>query len=175
MPEKFSRLLRTLLVAIVLTLVFLWGGRAINSLMARLTGIDVVQKIASTFSGSSGDTVIPENLNSDFSFSKLAPGVYAGSIQDILPGRPLPLSLIMLSQDQGMAVVVGLEGWTPRLISGETLKAHQGTFGERAPLQVASNGMIFDFDAQSAEDQIAGYFRNTITGETGTWLVHRLR
>lgn len=175
MPDKFSRLLRTLVVAIVLTLVFIWGGRALNSVMARVTGIDVVGKIASTFSGPSGNTTLPNNLGSDFSFSQLEPGVYAGSIQDIIPGRPLPLSLVMLSPDQGMAVVVGLEGWTPRLISGETLKAHKGAFGERSPLQVASNGMIFDFDAQRAEDQIAGYFRNTITGETGTWLVHRLR
>ena len=79
----------------------------------------------------------------------------------------MPLNLISFASQDKLAIIVGLEGWTPVVVSPrEILQAGSET---AQSLRVASNGFIIDFTAQTVDGELVGYFRNVVTGTQGEW------
>lgn len=103
---------------------------------------------------------IPVFNSTELSFPKLAQGLYSGVIEDLVPQRELPLTIISLPNK--LVVIIGIEGWTPSVIPVEKLE-------QADRLKVAANGMILDFTGKADEGEIIGFFRNIVNGQQGKW------
>ncbi len=123
--------------------------------------------------------IASEPADTDSSFPKLAGGVYAGEIQGVIPGITSPLSFISLPKQGILAVIIGIEGWTPVMIHQE-LEVDTQENGESAsnkPAQmiaVRSNGVILNITGSGSSDIIEGTFANAVTGESGSWKVKKV-
>lgn len=124
---------------------------------------------------------IPPVTTEDYVFPQLPPGLYVGSISDLLPGRKVPLTLISIERpasdgvDQSgavpmtdVSVVVGIDGWSPAVGS-----ARASASSAQGPilLRVTSNGYILELAAQTVYGELYGTYRNLVTGSHGEWKV----
>jgi hypothetical protein len=128
---------------------------------------------------------IPPVTTEDYVFPQLPPGLYVGSISNLLPGRKVPLTLLSIerspsgdsSQDgpqdspaptTDISVVVGIDGWSP---AAGSPRASPGTTQGPTILRVTSNGYILELAAQTVYGELYGTYRNLVTGSYGEWKV----
>ncbi len=116
------------------------------------------------------------NPGSTISFPDLPGGVYSGTITRLIANQILPLTIISFPETKTIAVMIGIEGWTPRIVS---LNSEKGS-DANAAVRVSSNGFILDFSAAplkatTLSNEISGSFRNVIAGDTGAWNVKPVR
>jgi len=103
-------------------------------------------------------------------FPLLAAGLYAGSIEGVVPGSKAPFALISLPKQGMVAVVLGIEGWTPVMVP-----VTPTADGPAKTLVVRSNGAILNITAATNSDtMLEGTFSNAVTGTTGTWRVTKI-
>ena len=114
--------------------------------------------------------------DSVLAFPELPGGVYSGTIAHLIAKEILPLTIISFPEFKTLAIMVGVEGWTPRpiLIESPDSAVAPGT------IRVASNGFILDFSAgpvttTNIAGEITGSYKNVITGEAGVWKVKPVR
>lgn len=110
------------------------------------------------------DSSVEETEAQEISFPVMPGGLYSGGIDGIIPGVRSPLALISFPGKHEVAVIVGIEGWSPSVSS--TLD--DGAV-ENHTLVVRSNGVVLNLTGELSSDVITGTFVNTMTGETGTW------
>lgn len=110
------------------------------------------------------DSAVEDLEDAEISFPVIPGGLYAGGIDGIIPGVRSPLALISFPGKHEVAVIVGIEGWSPSVSS--TLDS--GSIEEHT-LVVRSNGVVLNLTGELSSDSITGTFVNTMTGETGTW------
>jgi hypothetical protein len=95
--------------------------------------------------------------------------MYAGVIEGVIPGATSPFTLISLDKQDMLAVIVGIEGWSPVLVSRSVEP------GSPPDTIVArSNGLILNITGKASSDRIEGTFFNAVTGETGSWRVKKV-
>lgn len=104
---------------------------------------------------------IPEYHGNQLEFPNLPAGMYAGTITGLIPGREIPLSMIALPDQKQVAVIIGLEGWTPQVI--ETTPQTVGK------LRLKSNGFVLDMTAENVDGELYGLFRDVVSGNQGEW------
>lgn len=98
-------------------------------------------------------------------FPLLPSGFYYGSINGFIGAGQNSLAMISFAEKKKIAVIVGVEGWTPQVISLDEL-----TPGRE--LRVASNGIMLELIAGSGNSEvISGTFRNILHQSEGRWEV----
>ncbi len=132
----------------------------------------VEKKVPGTLQSASaaqvGSYLIPTFGGGALSFPYLPPGLYNGTISDLIPGQTAPL--VMISFEDRLVVIIGMEGWTPEVIRREDLVQSAISPGEsHLPLRVRSNGFVLNLTGREIEGQLIGFFRNVATNETGEW------
>lgn len=110
------------------------------------------------------DSSIEQTVTEALVFPNIPGGLYSGGIDGIIPGVRSPLAIISFPGKHEVAVIVGIEGWSPSISS--TLDA---SAAGKQTLVVRSNGVVLNLTGELSSDSIAGTFVNTMTGETGTW------
>ncbi|NMC62065.1 MAG: serine/threonine protein kinase [SAR324 cluster bacterium] len=102
-------------------------------------------------------------------FTRLQPGIYNGKMGALVPGREVPLSLIVREGSDSIDVLVGIEGWTPQSIPLNSSRLLE----KPNKLRVASNGFVFDLKVSENQDsnEVKGEVSNIITGERGSWFL----
>lgn len=144
---------------------FIGFAIVLNILLWFFTGAGFIGHLSGMFASepSVSRTVLPEQSETiPTDFVSLAPGAYAGELMNFIPGERTPFSII--SQPNGeLTVLIGVEGWKPS----------RGTSSENAPktLRLTANGVIINFEASEESSEFSGTFKNSLTGETGTWKV----
>lgn len=103
-------------------------------------------------------------------FPSLPAGVYHGSINNLFPNSTLPLAIISWPEQNSLAVVVGMEGWTPTIINFDS-----EDLSESQKLRITANGFVIDMIGQPKEDKFAGEWKNVISQEQGTWEVRPVK
>ncbi len=128
---------------------------------------------------------IPPVTAQDYAFPDLPPGMYVGSISNLLPGRKVPLTLLSIprqavvsdastadgaappeSPKTELSVVLGVDGWMP---SPASPRASTATAGAPMIVRTTSNGYILEFAAQTVYGELYGTYRNLVTGTHGEW------
>jgi serine/threonine protein kinase len=105
--------------------------------------------------------IINNSVNKKSSFPYLAQGTYVGNIKSLFSNKPTPLSIFSLPNKGSVAIILGLEGWTPRVVTPSK---------DSTILKVASNGIVLEFTAtKNTDNTIFGNVENVVTGESGTW------
>lgn len=159
-----NKLFLVLALGAFLAVLVLANGR-VNNLSRKYLHVDLQ---TSLFSPAEEKPVspLPVHNGEELSFPLLPAGVYSGSISDIKPGQSVALSLIAIPDWDKLVVLIGVEGWSPAVLSYESIAAlaNQGK-----PLRIKSNGFVIDLTGQIANAGIIGYYRNIITGEQGEW------
>jgi len=114
-------------------------------------------------------TFIPAYEGQPLSFPDLPAGLYEGTITGLQPGATTDLSIVSLPETQELIIVTGIEGWMPTISStGQPLSLETDV---KLPLRVSSSGFVLDFTGEVLDDEIIGFFRNIITGDTGQWSI----
>ncbi len=133
---------------------------------ARLTSGDdptAVEKSPST-----SEPLMPKAGSTDSLFPLLGAGIYHGEVHGLYPDTKHSLTFISFPDKERIAVIVGMEGWTPAVISTSELKPGD-------VLKVASNGFVLQLTGKKLEDgEFVGYFKNLVVGEQGEWRVKLL-
>jgi hypothetical protein len=101
-------------------------------------------------------------------FPVVASGMYAGRIAGVIPGIVSPLTLLSIPQRKLLAVIVGIDGWSPTMVS--TASVPEGS----NVLTVQSNGIVLKITGRATSDTIDGTFENLVSGEKGEWMVRRV-
>lgn len=107
--------------------------------------------------------VQPE-IKNDLTFPLLSSGIYIGAIRDLLPGQEHSLTIVSLANQKKLAVIIGIEGWTPRFISLDEKKVAD-------KLRVAANGYILDLTAIAKDGELVGSYKNVLSGQYGVWKI----
>lgn len=103
-------------------------------------------------------------------FPNLPRGVFVGSLKGMMPGKTVPLTLISFGEDDKVAVLLGIEGWTPVVVSPESIVTEEGhATGKK--IRVASNGILLEMTGEVLNGRIVGYFSNVVNGSYGDWHV----
>ncbi len=169
-PEFVKDLKTSLIlaVAVILCLIVIVPG-------AKETLFGLANKhLGISLASNSQKSPIPLYAGGELSFPALPSGLYSGNIDGLIPGQNYPISLVSFAEQDKLAVLVGLEGWTPVVISPRaTLAGNTGSAAK--PLRVASNGFILDLTGQNVDGEVFGYFRNVMTGTQGEWRVKPAR
>jgi len=118
-----------------------------------------------------GISFIPAYEGEALSFPELPSGLYAGTITGLQPGNTSSFSIISLADSNELIVISGIEGWVPTVTNIDS-SIYRGLNQEvTLPLRVSSSGFVLDFTGEVLDDEIIGFFRNIITGDTGEWRV----
>ena len=113
---------------------------------------------------------LPDFSGGELSFPNLPAGVYSGSINRVIANEVLPLTIISFPEKKKLAIMIGIEGWTPKVVSIDDSPG-----GEvKKTIHVASNGFIIDLSGANGgqgnkNGELRGSFRNIISGESGQW------
>lgn len=115
---------------------------------------------------------IPQFAASAVDFPALPAGLYAGQVNNIAGGRDVPLTLISFGEQKKVAVILGLEGWTPAVVSVDPgAKKADGPSG----LRIVSNGLVLNMSGQGSGMELRGTFQDVITGDQSEWHATPLR
>ncbi len=111
-----------------------------------------------------------ENLR----FPELRSGIYSGTISKLIANDTLPLTILSYPSRKSLVVMIGIEGWTPRTISLDSVTTTDD--GGNKLIRVASNGLILEFagtlfEGTALSEEINGTFKNVVTGDTGSWRI----
>ncbi len=99
-------------------------------------------------------------------FPSLPGGIYSGTIVGLYPDRRVTVSLISLPDAMTLAVVLGIDGWSPVTVS---VQSFAGLDTTERPLRIASNGIVLDLKADVVQGELVGTIVNAITGDQGEW------
>lgn len=115
---------------------------------------------------SSYPSPIPEFAGGSLAFPAVPSGLYGGFVQNLVGGRSAPLTLISFGEQKKLAVIVGIDGWTPAVVSVDSAaKAEQSD----QPLRIVSNGIVLNMSGTAADGELRGSFEDVITGEISQW------
>jgi serine/threonine-protein kinase len=116
----------------------------------------------------SDEALIPEASAEQSLFPFLGAGMYHGEISGLYPNSHHSLTLISFPEASKIAVIVGIEGWVPAVISTEGLNAGDS-------ISVAANGFVLKFTGQVVDGgEVVGFFKNVINNSQGEWRVQQL-
>ena len=104
----------------------------------------------------------------DISFPYLESGIYSGKISGLIPGQAVPISFISLPDVNKIAVIIGINGWSPAIVNLNELKEEDIA---NKVMKIASNGFIIRFTTEKTNGKVSGIFKNLITNEEGTWQI----
>lgn len=149
-----------LIIAGLLLLVFIPGLR--NSIFGAFSS-----GISSLKFWESSSIELPTVTATDITFPNLPEGVFSGSLEGVLPGKSVPLTLISFAEQGKLVILLGIEGWTPVVADLEELISKS----ESKMLKVNSNGILLEMKAEVNSGKIVGYFSNLINGSQGQWSV----
>lgn len=110
------------------------------------------------------------SLAGEVAFPLLPSGLYSGTLDGFLPNEIVSLTMMSLADKKKLVVILGVEGWSPKVVDLEPFQPGGEHAGSNA-IRVAANGFVLDFAGQKANDEIVGTFKNTITGEQGEWKI----
>ena len=113
---------------------------------------------------------LPVFAGKTLAFPVLPKGVYAGALEGVLPGKTIPLTLISFGEEDKIAVLLGVEGWTPVMVQPQKLLTEDGESLVRT-MRVASNGIFLEMTGEIVGGKIVGYFSNLVNGAQGQWSV----
>lgn len=112
--------------------------------------------------------LIPEAQDETAAFPLFSAGMHHGEIFGLVPEKSIPLTIISFPALKQIAVIIGLEGFTPVVVSTDGLKA-----GDK--LKVASSGIVLHLTGKNIEQgETVGYFKNLVVGTSGEWRVHHI-
>lgn len=119
----------------------------------------------------------PQEMSKDISrnsgnFPYMAPGVYHGSIDGLIPGRKVPLSLLSFEEPRITVVILGIEGWRPTTALPIETRNDDGSVA-KVEARAASNGLVIQLRGAPSGAGWVGGFTNVLTGETGEWSADR--
>lgn len=114
---------------------------------------------------------LPALSGEALTFPNLPGGTYSGTISGILPSRPIPLTIISLQDPRRVVVILGLEGWTPRVITLEDSSSEGKDSPRNQRILVASNGVVFSLSGSVQDGKISGVSEVLASGEKGEWSV----
>lgn len=118
---------------------------------------------------SSDEPLVPQAEAGTIAFPLLPSGMYHGEIHGLYPGSRHSLTLISFADRKRLAVIVGIEGFRPAVVSTEGLKAGD-------PLKVSANGFVLHLTGQHLEEgEIVGFFKNLVVRDQGEWRVKQLK
>lgn len=118
---------------------------------------------------SSDEPLVPKTESGKIAFPLLPSGMYHGEIHGLYPGSHHSLTLISFADRKRLAVIVGIEGFRPAVVSTEGLKPGD-------PLKVSANGFVLHLTGQLLEDgEIVGFFKNLVVRDQGEWRVKQLK
>lgn len=103
-------------------------------------------------------------------FPRIPPGIYAGTVQGVLPGITSPLALISRPKEDTITVVIGIEGWSPTTVSTRQQKGEPS-----ATIVVRSNGVLLNMTGATSPEEVTGTFVNAVTGESGIWSAKKVK
>jgi len=132
----------------------------INATNLPATTVNSENSEPDTSAGSDGD----QNQSPAVPLRELPEGLYPGTIQGLFAGAPVPMALIVDPKQQQLALLIGLDGWTPAtapLSSENGLESEGPTF--------RANGLILKFNQESSSGSITGTVIDVVSGDTGTW------
>lgn len=163
-----SRPLTSWIPTIITVLLVAYAGKYILSKLANLSIFNTSRNTES--SPSYSNTFIPSVNDPIESFPNLPAGMYTGSISGVTPSTSHPLTIISFPQNKSLAFIVGMEGWTPNVISLEKVEK-QSNKDTLKKIRIASNGLVLDIVGEVQDGKIKGSFLNAISGENGKWSV----
>lgn len=109
---------------------------------------------------------IPQFAATTVDFPAIPSGLYSGMVTNIAGGRSVPLTLISFGAQKKVAVILGLEGWTPAVVSFDpAAKKADGPTG----LRIVSNGLVLNMTGQGSGTELQGIFQDVITGDQSEW------
>jgi serine/threonine protein kinase len=116
---------------------------------------------------SSGSDVIElptfaANQISELSFPNLPSGVYSGSINGLFSETSTALTLISFQEQGKLAILLGIQGWQPKIVDLSDLKNSQ-------TLVVKSNGLILELKGEVKSGKIVGIYSGLANGAQGRW------
>jgi serine/threonine-protein kinase len=109
---------------------------------------------------------IPEFTAKSLEFPALPSGLYAGYVKNLIPDQTLPLTIISFGEQKKVAVIVGIQGWTPAVVS---VTAAAGKEDGNQALRIVSNGLVLNMTGQVAGMALQGTFQDVITGDQSEW------
>lgn len=130
---------------------------------------DLVESNEESFEApTSKDPLIPEASTEQTQFPLMGAGMYHGEISGLYPNSHHSLTLISFPEANKIAVIVGIEGWVPAVVSTEGLN-------EGDSISVAANGFVLKLTGQIVEGgEVIGFFKNVINNAQGEWRVQQL-
>jgi len=111
---------------------------------------------------------IPVYSGAQITFPNLPGGSYAGYISGFVPGKRLPISIISMPNLGKLVVIIGFEGFSPAVVD---LPETPENPDEDQALRIKSNGFILDLTGQLVDGELAGYFKDIVSGNQGEWAV----
>lgn len=118
---------------------------------------------------------LPTFEDQEIFFPVLPSGVYAGTINNFVPSSQLPFTLVSLNHGSKLAIIIGMEGFTPVVVEFTDEQKKLRLENPQIPISIASNGVIVKLNGQSVEGELTGNFENVITGDQGQWMARPLK
>lgn len=159
--EKNPRKSRYLAISMGILLVILWFG---NIFLIKTYDIGIGKSLLGLEAPVASP--IPSYGGEALAFPRIPSGIYAGTARGILGDRPVPLTLISFGEQRKLAVILGIEGWTPAVVSVDSGSADPGN---AEALRVVSNGLVLNMSGSAADGTLRGQFEDIISGLRGEW------
>lgn len=105
---------------------------------------------------------VPAHLQGKFPMPR---GFHVGSIEGLFPQGSTHLSMIVLPDNKGTIVVVGIDGWSPPRVKSVKKPGEV--------IRVASNGVVLQLSFLPTEDGAEGTVEDMSSGRQGTWSVRK--
>ncbi|MBN8548592.1 MAG: protein kinase [Deltaproteobacteria bacterium] len=159
--KKDPKKSRYMAISMGILLVILWFG---NIFLIKNYHIG----IGKSFLGYEEEIVspIPQYSAAAVDFPAIPSGMYSGLVRNFAGGRTVPLTIISFGEQKKVAVILGLEGWTPAVASFDpNAKKSDGA----ASLRIVSNGLVLNMTGQGAGNELSGTFEDVITGDQSAW------
>lgn len=116
------------------------------------------------------ESPLPRYGGEQLVFPNLPAGIYHGSISNLFPNTVLPLAIISWPEQNSVALIVGLEGFSPVIIDFDSEDIAKGS-----KLRMAANGFVIDLVGRPVGDKITGDWKNMVSQENGTWEVQAVK
>lgn len=164
-PAPIPYGMRLLFTVVGAALAVIVGAKIIKMVTSSELDEDtVVQESPAVIAENETEEVTPA-AEASITFPVLSAGSYRGTIKNLIPGKTLPFLIVSAPEKKALAVVVGIEGWSPVLVKTHT--------AEGTPLEtvtISSNGLVFTLTADSQSgDEVSGTFVNSISQNIGIW------
>jgi serine/threonine protein kinase len=102
-------------------------------------------------------------------FPRIPKGLFVGQMNGLPTSKKVPFALLSFPDQNALAVIIGIEGWTPVMVSTNLTNDDPSE-----TVTVRSGGVIITLTGTLNGTTVQGTFRNSITGETGSWSVKQV-